>query len=178
MRYFPTQYRGESKGNDLARKRNGWASSKKFYWKLVRGTKNASTFNKQPKAKPSLKDQKKLVKQASESISHKVVSKDLKQGNSQMLINSGKNLPCRKSKRQLKFTALDWGVKENIPCSMCGKKQSDQQGDDKECNGKNDLIIDWWDCQKCKRWFHQICLVKVSIRRVGKKVQCIYFQSE
>ena len=33
---------------------------------------------KQPKAKPSLKDQKKLVKKASESISHKIVSKDSK----------------------------------------------------------------------------------------------------
>ena len=52
---------------------------------------------KQPKAKSSLKDQKKLVKKASESISHNVVSKDSKQGSSQMLMDSGKNLPCRKS---------------------------------------------------------------------------------
>ena len=38
------------------------------------------------KAKPSLKDQKKLVKKASESISHEVVSKDSKQGSSQTLM--------------------------------------------------------------------------------------------
>ena len=57
---------------------------------------------KQPKAKPSLKDQKKLVKKASGSISHKVVSKDSKQGSSQMLMDSGKNLPCRKSGRTAK----------------------------------------------------------------------------
>ena len=70
---------------------------------------------KQPKAKPSLKDQKKLVimKKASESILHKVVSKDSKQGSSQMLMDSGKNLPCRKSEGQLKFKVLDRGVKEN-----------------------------------------------------------------
>ena len=68
---------------------------------------------KQPNSKPSLKDQKKLVKKASESISHKVVSEDSKQGSSQMLMDSGKNLPCRKSERQLKFKVLDRGVKEN-----------------------------------------------------------------
>ena len=38
-------------------------------------------------AKPSLKDQKKLVKKASESISHKVVSKDSKQGSSRSDVN-------------------------------------------------------------------------------------------
>ena len=41
---------------------------------------------KQPKAKPSLKDQKKLLKKVSEFILHKVVSKDSKQGSSQMLM--------------------------------------------------------------------------------------------
>ena len=56
---------------------------------------------KQPKAKPYLKDQKKLVKKASESISHKVVSKDSEQGSSHMSMDSGKNLPCWKSERQL-----------------------------------------------------------------------------
>ena len=40
---------------------------------------------------------------------------------------------------------------------MCGKKEPDQEGDYEEFDGENDLIIDWWDCQKCKRWFHQIC---------------------
>ena len=55
---------------------------------------------KQPKAKPSLKDHKKLVKKASESISHKVVSKDSRQGSSQTIMDSGNNLPCRKSDRQ------------------------------------------------------------------------------
>ena len=98
---------------------------------------------KQPKAKPSLKDQKKLVKTASESTSHKVVSKDFKQGSSQMLMESGKNLPCRKSERQLKFRVLDRGVKENTICFMCGKKEPDQEGDDEEFDGKGDLIIDW-----------------------------------
>ena len=56
---------------------------------------------KQPKTKPSVKDQKKLVQKASESISHEVVSKDSKQGNSQILMDSGKNLPCRKSEGKL-----------------------------------------------------------------------------
>ena len=51
----------------------------------------------QPKAKPFLKDQKKLVKKTLESISHNAVSKDSKQESSQMLMDSGKNLPCRKS---------------------------------------------------------------------------------
>ena len=106
------------------------------------------------------------------------MSKDSKQGNSQMLIDSGKNLPCRKSERQLKFRVLDIGVKENAICSICGKKEPDQEGDDEEFDGENDLIIDWWDCQKCKRWFHPICLIKVGISRVGQKVQCIYCQSE
>ena len=41
---------------------------------------------------------------------------------------------------------------------MCGKKEPDQEGDGEEFDGENDLIIDWWNCQKCKRWFHQICL--------------------
>ena len=81
---------------------------------------------KQPKAKPFLKDQKELVKKASESISHKVVSKDSKQGSSQMSMDSGKNLPCRKLERQLKFRVLDRGVKENTICSMCVKKKPDQ----------------------------------------------------
>ena len=118
------------------------------------------------------------MKKASESISHKVVSKCSKHDSSKMLIGSGKNLPRRKSERQLKFRVLDRGVKENIICSMCGKKAPDQEGDDEEFDGKSDLIIDWWDCQKCKRWFHQICLVKVGIRRVGHKVQCIYCESK
>ena len=60
----------------------------------------------QPKAKPSLKDQERLVKKASEFISHNVVSKDSKQESSQMLMDSGKDLPCRKSERQLKFRVL------------------------------------------------------------------------
>ena len=105
---------------------------------------------KQPKAKPSLKDQKKLVKKVSESTSHKFVSKDSKQGSFQMLMDSGKNLPFRKSERQLKFRVLDRGVKENTLCSMCGKKEPDQEGDDEEFDGKSDLTIDWWDYQKCK----------------------------
>ena len=68
---------------------------------------------KQPKAKPFLKNQKKLVKKASESISHKVVSKDSKQGSTQMSMNLGKSLPCSKSERQLKFSCvLDRGVKK------------------------------------------------------------------
>ena len=118
------------------------------------------------------------MKKASESISHKVVSKDSKQGSSQMLMGSGKNLPCRKSEGQLKFGVLDRGVKENTICSMRGKKDPDQEGDDEEFDGKSGLIIDWWDCQKCYRWFHQICLVKVGIKRVGQKLQCIYCQSK
>ena len=133
---------------------------------------------KQPKAKPSLKDKNKLVKMASESISHKVVSKDSKQCSSQTIMDSGKNLPYRKSDRQLKFRVLDRGVKENTICSMCSKKEPDQEGDDDDFDGKGDLLIDWWNCQKCKRWFHQICLVKVGITGVGQKVQCIYCQSE
>ena len=133
---------------------------------------------KQPKAKPSLKDQKKLVKKVSESTSHKFVSEDSKQGSFQMLMDSGKNLPFRKSERQLKFRVLDRGVKENTLCSMCGKKEPDQEGDDEEFDGKSDSTIDWWDYQKCKRWFHQICLVKIGIRRGGQKVQCIYYQSK
>ena len=76
----------------------------------------------QPKAKSSLKDQKKLVKKASKSISHKVVPEGSKQGSSQMLMDSGKNLPCGKSERQLKFRVLDKGLTENTICSMCGKK--------------------------------------------------------
>ena len=61
---------------------------------------------------------------------------------------------------------------------MCGKKESDREGDDEKFDGKGELITDWWDCQKCKRWFHQISLVKVGIRRVGQQVQCIYCQSK
>ena len=110
------------------------------------------------------------MKKASESISHEGVSEDSKQGSCQMLIDSGKNLPYRTSERQLKFRVLEKGVKENTMCSVCGKKEPDQEGDDEEFDGKSDLIIDWWDCQKCKRWFHQICLVKVGIRRVDQKV--------
>ena len=98
-----------------------------------------------------MKDQKKLVKNASESISHKVVSKDSKQGSFQMLMDSGKNLLCRKSEGHLTFRVLDRGVKENTICSMCGKKEPDQEGDDEEFDGKSDSIIDWLDCQKCKR---------------------------
>ena len=98
---------------------------------------------KQPKAKPSLKDQKKLVEKASESISHKVVSKDSKQGSSQMLMDSVKNLPCRKLEGQLKFKVPDRGVKENTTCSMCGKKEpDDQECDDEEFDGNCDVIID------------------------------------
>ena len=93
-------------------------------------------------------------------------------------MDSGKNLPCGKSERQLKFRVLDRGLKENTICSMCGKKEPDQEGGDEEFDGKSKLIIDWWDCQKYKKWFHQICLVKVGIRRVGQKVQCIYCQSK
>ena len=99
----------------------------------------------QLKAKPFLKGQEKLVKKASESVSHNVVSKDSKQESSQMLMDSGKDLPCRisrKSERQLKFRVLDRGVKENTICSMCGKKEPDQEGDDEEFDVKRDLIID------------------------------------
>ena len=85
------------------------------------------------------------MKKASESISHKVVSKDSEQGSTQMLMDSGKRLPCRNSERQLKFKVLDRGVKENTMTSMCGKKEPDQEGDDEEFDGKSDLIIDWWD---------------------------------
>ena len=91
------------------------------------------------------------MKKASESISHKVVPKDSKQGSSQMLMDSRKNLPCRKSERQLKFRVLDRGVKENTICSMCGKKEPDQEDDHEEFDGKSDSIIDWWDRQKWKR---------------------------
>ena len=118
------------------------------------------------------------MKKASESTSYKVVWKDSKQGSSQMLMDLRKNLPFRKSERQLKFRVLDRGVKENTVCSMCGKKEPDQEGDDEELDGKSDLIIEWWDCQKFKRWFHQIRLVKAFIRRVCQKVQCIYYQSK
>ena len=47
---------------------------------------------KQPKAKPSLTDQRNLLTKASESILHKVVLKDSKQNSSQML----KETPGRK----------------------------------------------------------------------------------
>ena len=49
------------------------------------------------------------------------------------------------------FRVLDTSVKENAMCSMCGKKEPDQEADVEEFNGKSDLIIDWWDCQKYKR---------------------------
>ena len=70
------------------------------------------------------------MKKASKSISHKVVSEGSKQDNSQMSMDSGKNLQCSKSERQLNFRVLDRGVKENTICSMCGKKETDQEGDD------------------------------------------------
>ena len=92
--------------------------------------KNAEQIvKKKSKAEPSLKDQKKLaiVKKALESISYKVVSKDSKPGSSHMLIDSGKNLPCRKSERQLKFRVLDRGVKNTI-CSMFYVRKSQIKG--------------------------------------------------
>ena len=74
---------------------------------------------------------------------------------------------------------------------MCGKKEPDQEGDEEESGGKSDLI-DWWDCQKYKRWFcsrHQKSGSKSTVhlaseewvkkhsafstRRVGQKAQCI-----
>ena len=58
-------------------------------------------------------------------------------------MDSGKNLPSRKSDRQLKFRVLDGGVKQNTICSMCGKKEPDQEGDDEEFDGMGDLLIDW-----------------------------------
>ena len=79
------------------------------------------------------------MKKASEPISHKAVLKDSKQGSSQMSIDPGKNLPYRKSERQLKFRVLDRGVKENTICSVCGKKEPDQEGDDEEFDGKIDF---------------------------------------
>ena len=78
------------------------------------------------------------------------MSKDSKQGSSQMLMDSGKNLPCRKSERQVKLRVPVRGVKENTICSMCGKKEPDQEGDEEESDGENDLIIDWWDCQNAR----------------------------
>ena len=90
------------------------------------------------------------MKKASESISHKVVSKDSKQGSSQMLMDSGKNLPRGKSKRQLKFRVLDRGVKQSTICSMYGKKEPDEEGDDEEFDGENDLIIDWWTAKNAR----------------------------
>ena len=82
---------------------------------------------KQPRANPSLKD---------------CVSKDSKQGISQMIMDSRKNLPCRKSDRQLKFRVLDRGAKENTIRFMCGKKEPDQEGDNERFDGKGDLLID------------------------------------
>ena len=64
------------------------------------------------------------------------MSKDFKQGSSQMLMHSGKNLPCRNSERQLKFRMLHRGVKKNTICSMCGKKEPDQEGDDEGFDGE------------------------------------------
>ena len=77
------------------------------------------------------------MKKASESISHKVLSKDFKQESSQMLMDSGKNLPCKKSERQLKVRVLDKDVKENTICFMCGKKEPYQEDDDEEVDGEN-----------------------------------------
>ena len=88
------------------------------------------------------------------------MSKDSKQSSFQTIMDSVKNLPCRKSDRQLKFRVLDSGVKENTICSMYGKKEPDQEGDDLE------------------RWFHESCLANVDIRGVGQKVQFIYCQSK
>ena len=83
-----------------------------------------------------MKGQKKLEKKASESTSHKVVSKDSKQGSSQMLMDLRKNLPFRKSERELKFTVLDKGVKRNTICPMCGTKEPDQD----ECDGMQERV--------------------------------------
>ena len=44
-----------------------------------------------------------------------------------MLMDSGKNLPCRKSERQLKFRVLDRGVKNTI-CSMFYVRKSQIKG--------------------------------------------------
>ena len=60
---------------------------------------------------------------------------------------------------------------------MCGKKEPDQEGDD-EFDEKSDLIIDWWDCQKCRDGSTRSAWVKVGIRRVGQKVHSIYCQSK
>ena len=68
--------------------------------------------------------------------------KDSKQGSSQMLMDSGKNLPYKKSDRKQKLRVLDRGVKENTIYSMCGKKEPDQEGVDEEFDGKGDLLID------------------------------------
>ena len=59
-----------------------------------------------------------------------------------MLMDSGKNLPCRESEEQLKFRVLDRGVKENTTCFMFGRKVPYQEGDVEEFDGKSDLIID------------------------------------
>ena len=67
------------------------------------------------------------------------MSEDPKQCSSQTIMDSRKNLPYRKSDRQLKFRVRDRGVKKNTICSMCGKKESDQEGDDDEFDGKGDL---------------------------------------
>ena len=59
-----------------------------------------------------------------------------------MLMNSGKNLLCRKSERQLKFRVLDRGVKKhNMFYVLCKKARS--RDDDEEFDGDNNLIIDW-----------------------------------
>ena len=42
-----------------------------------------------------------------------------------MLMDSGKNLPCRKSERQLKFRVLDRGVNNTMFHVLC-KKEPDQ----------------------------------------------------
>ena len=43
-----------------------------------------------------------------------------------MLMDSGKNLPCRKSERQLKFRVLDRGVKKHNMFYVLCKKEPDQ----------------------------------------------------
>ena len=83
---------------------------------------------KKSKAEPSLKDQKKLVKKASESISYKVgVERSLARQFSDVNGLRKKNFPCRKSERQLKFRVLDRGV-ENTICYMFYVRKSQIKG--------------------------------------------------
>ena len=44
-----------------------------------------------------------------------------------MLMDSGTNLPCRKSERQLKFRVLDRGVKKHNMFYVLCKKEPDQR---------------------------------------------------